>query len=51
MGILRLLNSRKVNRIAAFLVGGSRLKAMKEAAGLGQTLFVMCRSKRNPQSM
>ena len=40
-GILRLINSSKVNRLLARIVGESRLKRMKESAGFGQTLFLI----------
>ncbi len=40
-GILRVVNSGKLTRLTAAIIGESRLKRMKEALGFGQTLFVV----------
>lgn len=39
-GVLRLVNSVKLNAIAAALLGAERVRALKERAGLGRTLIV-----------
>jgi len=41
MGFLRLINSRKINHVGNFLIGADRVKHLKEAAGFGQSLFVI----------
>ena len=41
LGVLRFVNSAKLNRIFESALGSSRIKRLKEAAGLGQTLFVI----------
>jgi len=40
-GILKVVNSDKLNRLFAAIIGESRLNRLKEAAGFGQTLFVV----------
>ncbi len=40
-GILRLVNSGKVNRLLAMILRESRVKRLKESAGFGQTLFLI----------
>lgn len=45
MGVLRLINSPKLNTLAGFLVGASRLKRLKERFFLGHTLLVKARKK------
>jgi 2-polyprenyl-3-methyl-5-hydroxy-6-metoxy-1,4-benzoquinol methylase len=41
LGVLYVLNSGKLNRIFEAGMGSARVKRLKEAAGLGQTLFVV----------
>jgi ubiquinone/menaquinone biosynthesis C-methylase UbiE len=40
-GILRLINSSKINRILGAILGESRVNRLKESSGFGQTLFVI----------
>jgi 2-polyprenyl-3-methyl-5-hydroxy-6-metoxy-1,4-benzoquinol methylase len=42
-GILRLVNSSKINRVLGFCVGTERLARLKEYAGLGYYLIVLAR--------
>jgi 2-polyprenyl-3-methyl-5-hydroxy-6-metoxy-1,4-benzoquinol methylase len=41
LGALRIVNSAKVNRTLESVMGSARIKRLKEALGLGQTLFVV----------
>jgi 2-polyprenyl-3-methyl-5-hydroxy-6-metoxy-1,4-benzoquinol methylase len=41
IGLLRVINSRKVNHYCNALLGSSRVKRLKEQAGFGQSLFVV----------
>lgn len=41
LGLLRFVNSYKLNRLLAAVLGSHRLKQLKEYAGFGQTLFVL----------
>jgi 2-polyprenyl-3-methyl-5-hydroxy-6-metoxy-1,4-benzoquinol methylase len=41
LGVLRIVNSAKLKRIFESALGSSRVKRLKEAVGLGQTLFVV----------
>jgi 2-polyprenyl-3-methyl-5-hydroxy-6-metoxy-1,4-benzoquinol methylase len=41
LGLLRFINSRRVNNLFAAVLGAPRLKHLKESAGFGQTLFVV----------
>jgi 2-polyprenyl-3-methyl-5-hydroxy-6-metoxy-1,4-benzoquinol methylase len=41
LGILRAVNSTKLNRLFAAIVGEFRVIRFKEAAGFGQTLFIV----------
>ena len=45
-GILRLVNSERLNRIVSRIIPEARLREMKERAGLGYTLLFLAR-KRN----
>lgn len=45
-GVLRLVNSSKLNRPLAAVLGRDRLRRWKEASGLGQTLLVVAEKKR-----
>ena len=40
-GILRIINSNKLNRLFAAVFGEARMKRLKEGVGLGQTLFAV----------
>lgn len=44
-GILRILNSVKLNQIAASVFGAARVTAAKEAMGLGWTLMALARRR------
>jgi len=50
LGLLRLVNSRRVNRLLAAVLGAHRLKRIKEHAGLGQTLFVVALKRKGGES-
>jgi 2-polyprenyl-3-methyl-5-hydroxy-6-metoxy-1,4-benzoquinol methylase len=41
LGVLRIINSRKVNRFCNSMFGAPRIKQWKESAGFGQSLFVV----------
>jgi|ERR1700733_2875367 len=41
LGLLRLINSSKVNRCCNAVLGAARVKRLKEQAGFGQSLFVI----------
>jgi len=41
LGILRIINSKKVNRFCNSVLGAPRVKRLKEGAGFGQSLFVV----------
>jgi 2-polyprenyl-3-methyl-5-hydroxy-6-metoxy-1,4-benzoquinol methylase len=41
LGLLRVINSRRLNNYFDAVVGSSRVKHMKESAGFGQTIFVV----------
>ena len=41
LGLLRLVNSRKLNKLLAPVFGSHRLKRLREHAGFGQSLFVV----------
>jgi 2-polyprenyl-3-methyl-5-hydroxy-6-metoxy-1,4-benzoquinol methylase len=41
LGILRILNSYKLNRLLGTIIGAKRLRQWKENHGLGQTLFIV----------
>lgn len=41
IGVLRIVNSTKLNRLLDSVIGTSRVKRLKEAVGLGQTLFAV----------
>ena len=41
LGLLRIVNSRKVNKYLNALLGAPRVKLLKERAGFGQTIFVL----------
>jgi 2-polyprenyl-3-methyl-5-hydroxy-6-metoxy-1,4-benzoquinol methylase len=41
LGLLRFVNSRKVNRCFDAVLGAPRVKRLKERAGFGQTIFVV----------
>ena len=41
LGLLRIINSRKVNRFCNSMLGAPRVKRLKESAGFGQSLFVV----------
>jgi 2-polyprenyl-3-methyl-5-hydroxy-6-metoxy-1,4-benzoquinol methylase len=41
LGLLRLVNSFKVSRILDSFFGSARVKQLKEAAGFGQTIFIV----------
>jgi 2-polyprenyl-3-methyl-5-hydroxy-6-metoxy-1,4-benzoquinol methylase len=45
MGFLRVVNSRKINRICNAVVGEPRAKQLKEWLGFGQTIFVVARKR------
>jgi 2-polyprenyl-3-methyl-5-hydroxy-6-metoxy-1,4-benzoquinol methylase len=45
-GILRLINSHKLNSVLGFVIPPRYLEAMKERAGLGYTLIVLAQKKR-----
>src|SRR5262249_53572849 len=45
-GVLRVLNSSKLNRPLSAVVGRDRLQRWKEAVGLGQTLFAIAYKAR-----
>lgn len=40
-GVLRIINSYKLNRVVGAIVGAKRLQRFKESLGLGQTLFAV----------
>ncbi len=42
-GILRLVNSARLNRALGFIIPAARLRALKERAGLGYTLIALAR--------
>ncbi len=44
-GILRLVNSAKLNRAVGLVIPEARLRALKERAGLGYTLIVLARKR------
>jgi 2-polyprenyl-3-methyl-5-hydroxy-6-metoxy-1,4-benzoquinol methylase len=44
-GVLRLVNSRKVNAFAGGIVGRARLERWKELAGFGQTILLVAQVK------
>jgi len=44
-GLLRVINSRKLNRALGALIGSNRLEALKERAGFGYTLIVLARKR------
>jgi 2-polyprenyl-3-methyl-5-hydroxy-6-metoxy-1,4-benzoquinol methylase len=46
MGMLRLVNSHKINRVIDKLIGSNRVTRLKEKTGLGKSLVVLAR-KRN----
>lgn len=41
LGLLRLVNSRKLNKLLSPVFGSLRLKRLREQAGFGQSLFVV----------
>lgn len=41
LGLLRIINSSRLNRYFNRVVGAARIKRLKERAGIGQTLFVL----------
>ncbi len=41
LGLLRVLNSRKINRVWNSVLGAPRVKRLKEGAGFGQSLFIV----------
>jgi 2-polyprenyl-3-methyl-5-hydroxy-6-metoxy-1,4-benzoquinol methylase len=41
LGLLRVINSRRINNYFDALVGAPRVKRLKESAGFGQTIFVI----------
>jgi 2-polyprenyl-3-methyl-5-hydroxy-6-metoxy-1,4-benzoquinol methylase len=41
LGLLRIINSRRINRHLDSVLGASRVKHLKEQAGFGQTLYVV----------
>lgn len=41
LGVLRIVNSRRLSALAGLLIGSNRLKSIKERFGLGQTI-VLC---------
>lgn len=43
LGVLRLVNSPKLNSLGAALLGEARVRALKERAGFGQAIFVHAR--------
>ena len=45
LGVLKVVNSRKVNRVVSSMLGKARIKRLKEQAGFGQTIFVTCKKK------
>lgn len=45
IGFLRIVNSKKVNRLLSSILGPDSVKRLKESAGFGQSLFVIA-SKR-----
>jgi SAM-dependent methyltransferase len=44
-GLLRFVNSRKLNALPSFLIGADRLKRFKEWLGLGQTIVLLARNR------
>jgi 2-polyprenyl-3-methyl-5-hydroxy-6-metoxy-1,4-benzoquinol methylase len=48
LGVLRVMNSRKINRVLDLVIGPTRVKRLKESAGLGQTLFVLAVKTSSP---
>jgi 2-polyprenyl-3-methyl-5-hydroxy-6-metoxy-1,4-benzoquinol methylase len=45
LGILRVVNSDKLNRALGLLIPADRLRALKERAGFGYTLIVLARKR------
>jgi 2-polyprenyl-3-methyl-5-hydroxy-6-metoxy-1,4-benzoquinol methylase len=45
MGILRIVNSHKVDKAIGKLIGGNRVTKLKEKAGLGKSLVVLARKR------
>jgi 2-polyprenyl-3-methyl-5-hydroxy-6-metoxy-1,4-benzoquinol methylase len=45
LGVLRIVNSSKVNRVLDKTIGPARAKHLKEALGLGQTLFLVAQKR------
>jgi hypothetical protein len=41
IGLLRIINSKKVNRFCNSILGAPRVRRLKESAGFGQSLFVV----------
>jgi SAM-dependent methyltransferase len=41
LGLLRVINSRRLNNYFDAMLGAPRVKRLKESAGLGQTIFVV----------
>jgi 2-polyprenyl-3-methyl-5-hydroxy-6-metoxy-1,4-benzoquinol methylase len=41
LGLLRLINSRRINNYFDAALGAARVKRLKESAGFGQTIFVV----------
>ncbi len=45
IGLLRIINSRRLNDYGNGLFGAERIKRLKEAAGFGQSLFVVAQKR------
>ena len=45
LGLLRIVNSRKLNKISSAVLGEARTKQLKEKAGFGQTIFVVAQKR------
>jgi hypothetical protein len=45
LGLLRIVNSRKLNALPCSLFGADRIKRLKEFLGLGQTIVLLARNR------